>query len=241
MDFIDSIKNEQENWYNEANKSDRETAPDNDLDEDEEGAAPPDQMEEENKNGHGDETSGVNEKMIKARRGNKDEGKTAAGPASTSDRRQEIAKYESIEKKMKVSDIDWKAGTTQHIKIQSIFKLVYDFLSKSLFNPKWEIRHGACIALRNFIKKDIHKLYVNVNVPRSEIGAMNDHEENLTNFIRNTVRGLTYSNAFFEDFLARQLVIIALDRFMDHSSDRVLLRIIISNLTYLDTNYCKRE
>lgn len=222
MDFIDSIKNEQENWYNEANKSDRETAPDNDLDEDEEEGGP-DQMEEENKNGHGDETSGVNEKMIRARpgRARKDDGKITGGAASTSDRRQELTKYESIEKKMKVSEIDWKTGTTQHIKIRSIFKLVYDFLSKSLFNPKWEIRHGACIALRNFIKKDIHKLYVNVNVPRSEIAAMNDHEENLTNFIRNTIRGLTYSNAFFEDFLARQLVIIALDRFMDHSSDRV--------------------
>jgi len=224
MDFIDSIKNEQETWYNETNKSDRDTAADVDADEDEDyEQKPTGQMEEEeNKNGQEDENNGVNEKMIKPRpgRGKKDEAKKEHAAASSSDRRQEIGKYESIEKKMKVSEIDWKTGTTQHIKIRSIFKLVYDFLSKSLFNPKWEIRHGACIALRNFIKKDIHKLYVNVNVPRSEIAAMNDHEENLTNFIRNTVRGLTYSNAFFEDFLARQLVIIALDRFMDHSSDR---------------------
>jgi len=220
LDFIDSIKNEKEEERN-SDRSDKET---NDIDLEE-------IVEEKYNNGTEDmEEEKMNieeEKVINLPTGRRKPAKKRAGVGnnhqdeSLEARRQDLAKFESIEKKQKVSDLNWKKGQTQHIRIRSIFKLVYDFLSKSIFNPKWEIRHGACIALRNFIKKDIHKLYINLTLARTEIMAMDDQEESLTNFIRNTVRNLTISNAFFEDFLSRQLVIIALDRFMDHSSDRV--------------------
>ena len=138
------------------------------------------------------------------------------------ERKQDLRGFESIDKKHKISDMDWKRGETQNIRIRSIFKMVYDYLGKNLFDPKWEIRHGACIALRNFIKKDIHKLYISTTLDKGKLAKVDDHEESLSTFIRDTIRLLTFSNDFFEDFLARQLVVIALDRFMDHSSDRVI-------------------
>ena len=138
--------------------------------------------------------------------------------------KQDLKDYESIEKRHKISEIDWKASQNKNrIRIRSIFKLVYDYLGKSLFNPIWEIRHGACVALRNFIKKDIHKLYISLEVDPEKIASETNQEEALTTFIRESIKTLKFSNDFFEDFLARQLVVIALDRFMDHSSDRVSL------------------
>ena len=226
LDFIDSIKNEKEDVENQSTKSDKDTA---DIDIDEEEDDDEDDAPEPNKTIEEIEMSEIKPTVRKASQKKKGEQSRSTKGKKLNERRQDIEKFEPIEKKQKVSDLNWKEGKIQNVKIRSIFKLVYDFLSKSLFNPKWEIRHGACIALRNFIKKDIHKLYMNLNLSRSEIVAVDDQEESLTTFIRETVRGLSFSNAFFEDFLSRQLVIIALDRFMDHSSDRVKTSSSISN------------
>ena len=83
------------------------------------------------------------------------------------DRKGDISEFETIKKMQKVSEGSWVKGSSKHVQIRSYFKLVYDYLGQNLFDPKWEIRHGACVALRNFIKPDIHKLYISVTVDRS--------------------------------------------------------------------------
>ncbi|XP_075146462.1 histone acetyltransferase 1 [Haematobia irritans] len=71
-----------------------------------------------------------------------------------------------------------------------------------LFNPKWEIRHGAATALRELINKQASGAGKSLNMTREEM-----HH---------------YHNLWLEDAALRLLCVLCLDRFGDFISDQVV-------------------
>lgn len=93
----------------------------------------------------------------------------------------------------------------QHAKVAGLvwqFQGVYELLVDDLFDDKWEIRHGACLGLRELIKKH-----------GKSAGKIKSHtkEVNATN-----------NSATLEDLAVRLCTLFALDRFGDYVSDTVV-------------------
>ncbi|XP_076818589.1 TATA-binding protein-associated factor 172-like [Clavelina lepadiformis] len=82
------------------------------------------------------------------------------------------------------------------------FNWISDELINLLFNPSWENRHGACLALRNIMKKH---------------GKGSGRHRNMDK------QQLTESNqSWLVDLAIRLLCVISLDRFADFVSDQVV-------------------
>ena len=93
----------------------------------------------------------------------------------------------------------------QHAKVAGLvwqFQGVYELLVNDLFDDKWEIRHGACLGLRELIKKHGKSAGRVKKATREE----NDHNNNAT----------------LEDLAVRLCTLFALDRFGDYVSDTVV-------------------
>ncbi|KAG2224833.1 hypothetical protein INT45_008015, partial [Circinella minor] len=90
----------------------------------------------------------------------------------------------------------------QQTSIDWPFKMVCEHLCMDLFDPTWEIRHGAGIGLRSILKAH------GAGAGR-RVGASKDTNE-------------TLHNAWLEDVAIRLLCVFALDRFADFVSDQVV-------------------
>ncbi|CAG8788787.1 25064_t:CDS:10, partial [Racocetra persica] len=82
------------------------------------------------------------------------------------------------------------------------FENVCESLCVALFNPCWEVRHGACIGLREILKVHGHGAGRRVGLTKTE------------NEFRH--------NKWLEDVAIRLLCVFALDRFGDFVSDQVV-------------------
>ncbi|KAI8150160.1 hypothetical protein BJV82DRAFT_586077 [Fennellomyces sp. T-0311] len=82
------------------------------------------------------------------------------------------------------------------------FKMVCEHLCMDLFDPTWEIRHGAGIGLRSILK-------AHGEGAGRRVGVSKDANE-------------TLHNAWLEDVAIRLLCVFALDRFADFVSDQVV-------------------
>ncbi|CAG8762697.1 5269_t:CDS:2, partial [Acaulospora morrowiae] len=82
------------------------------------------------------------------------------------------------------------------------FNSVCESLCVALFHPCWEVRHGACIGLREILKVHGYGAGRRVGLTKEE------------NEIRN--------NKWLEDVAIRLLCVFALDRFGDYVSDQVV-------------------
>ncbi|EGV62123.1 hypothetical protein CANTEDRAFT_125677 [Yamadazyma tenuis ATCC 10573] len=94
---------------------------------------------------------------------------------------------------------------SQHAKVAGLvwqFQGVYELLVDDLFDDRWEIRHGACLGLRELIKKH------GKSAGRIKSKSL---EENIKN-----------NDATLEDLAVRLCTLFALDRFGDYVSDSVV-------------------
>ncbi|EGW33142.1 uncharacterized protein SPAPADRAFT_137527 [Spathaspora passalidarum NRRL Y-27907] len=82
------------------------------------------------------------------------------------------------------------------------FQGVYELLLADLFDDRWEIRHGACLGLRELVRK--HGQGAGRVSKRSK--AENDHNNSAT----------------LEDLAVRLCILLCLDRFGDYVSDTVV-------------------
>ncbi|CAH6720595.1 TATA-binding protein-associated factor Mot1p [[Candida] jaroonii] len=93
----------------------------------------------------------------------------------------------------------------QHSKVAGLvwqFQGVFELLVDDLFDDKWEIRHGACLGIRELIKK---------------------HGKSAGKIKTNTKAENTKNNsAILEDLAVRLCTLFALDRFGDYVSDTVV-------------------
>lgn len=114
------------------------------------------------------------------------------------------------------------------------FQGVYELLLADLFDPKWEIRHGSALGLRELIKKHGKGAGRVLNKSREENDANNA--------------------ATLEDLAVRLCTLFALDRFGDYVSDTVVapvresgaqtlaaLLIHLNENTVLKTFYCLND
>ncbi|KAI7889175.1 uncharacterized protein EV154DRAFT_515638 [Mucor mucedo] len=81
------------------------------------------------------------------------------------------------------------------------FKMVCEHLCLDLFDPAWEIRHGAGIGLRSILKA---------------------HGEGAGKRVGDKAKNEELHNAWLEDVAIRLLCVFALDRFADFVSDQVV-------------------
>ncbi|KAI9270458.1 hypothetical protein BDA99DRAFT_557285 [Phascolomyces articulosus] len=90
----------------------------------------------------------------------------------------------------------------QQTSIDWPFKMVCEHLCMDLFDPTWEIRHGAGIGLRSILK-------AHGEGAGKRVGVSKETNE-------------TLHNAWLEDVAIRLLCVFALDRFADFVSDQVV-------------------
>ncbi|KAG1142215.1 hypothetical protein G6F37_005463 [Rhizopus arrhizus] len=81
------------------------------------------------------------------------------------------------------------------------FKMICEHLCLDLFDPSWEIRHGAGIGLRSILKA---------------------HGEGAGKKVGNREKNIELHNEWLEDCAIRLLCVFALDRFADFVSDQVV-------------------
>lgn len=94
---------------------------------------------------------------------------------------------------------------SQHAKVAGLvfqFQGVYELLVDDLFDDKWEIRHGACLGLRELIKKH------GKSAGKIKTKSREENEQN--------------NKATLEDLSVRLCTLFALDRFGDYVSDTVV-------------------
>jgi len=82
------------------------------------------------------------------------------------------------------------------------FKWFYEHLLDLLFNSSWESRHGACMTIRDLLKKHASSLGMSTNLTEDE-------------------NQIAHQKAL-EDLAIRLLSVISLDRFADYISDQVV-------------------
>ncbi|KAI9495302.1 hypothetical protein BDB00DRAFT_870456 [Zychaea mexicana] len=100
-----------------------------------------------------------------------------------------------------------KSQVEQQTSVDWPFKMACEHLCMDLFDPTWEIRHGAGIGLRSILKA--HGEGAGRRGMYSSVGVSKEANE-------------TLHNAWLEDVAIRLLCVFALDRFADFVSDQVV-------------------